>query len=261
MCLILVGIAARPGSRMLLLANRDEFHARAAAPAAPWEDDPGVVGGRDLVAGGSWLAVRGDGRFAAVTNLRNGLPQPAPRSRGELVSRFVRGGEDAASWLDALRGHIDDYAPFNLVLGDAAGAFAFDGTTRTVRGLEPGLHAISNGPIDRDWPKMRRIRAAVADALAHGAGDDDLLALLRDPEPAPDAQLPDTGFGLERERQLSPIFIAGTDYGTRASTLVEQGGDGALRLVELGFGAGGRASGRSAWHHRRGEGWRPGREG
>lgn len=255
MCLILVGIAARPSSRTLLLANRDEFHARAAAPAAPWDEAPDVLGGRDLVAGGSWLAVRVDGRFAAVTNLRNGLPRPAPRSRGALVSGFVLGEERAESWLDALRGRIDDYAPFNLVLGDATGVCAFDGSSGSARRLEPGLHAISNGPIDRDWPKMRRIREAVADALAHGADDDDLLALLRDPEPAPDAQLPDTGFGLERERQLSPIFIAGTDYGTRASTLVEQGDDGALRCIERRFAAAGRISSQSEWRSR-GSGWR-----
>lgn len=259
MCLILLAIHPRPGSRALLLANRDEFHARASAAAAPWAENPAVAGGRDLVAGGSWLAVRADGRFAAVTNLRNGLPRPAPRSRGELVSSFILGSEEPAAWLEALRARTGEYAPFNLVLGDASGAFAFDGGSRSARRLAPGLHAISNGPLDRDWPKMRRIRARAAAALAAGAGAGatELLALLRDPETAPDAQLPDTGFGLERERQLSPIFIAGRDYGTRASTLVDLREDGRIEFIELSYAPGGKPAGMAAWRFNGGS-WQPG---
>lgn len=247
MCLILVGVRARPGSRVLLLANRDEFHARAAAAAAPWQDDARILGGRDLVAGGSWLAVRDDGRFAAVTNLRQGAPRPAPRSRGALVADFVRADSDAAAWLDALRPQLPDYAPFNLVLGDASGVTVFDGSSGRAQRLQPGLHAISNGPLDHDWPKMRRIRSAASATLAAGAGDSELLALLRDPDAAPDADLPDTGINPERERLLSPIFIAGSHYGTRASTLLEQTDDGALRLIEQGFGPDAVETSRKVW--------------
>lgn len=259
MCLILVGVRARPGSRILLLANRDEFHARAADAMAPWSEDARVLGGRDLVAGGSWLAVRSDGRFAAVTNLRNGLPKPAPRSRGELVSGFVRGEESPQTWLDALLRRVDHYAPFNLVLGDASGLYAFDGGERSIRPLEPGLHTISNGPLDEDWPKRRRLRESVALELASGADDAALLALLRDPQHAPDDELPDTGFDLERERLLSPIFVAGTEYGTRASSFVEVREDGALRAMEQRFGPAGVPQGRSVWmlHSR---GWEYGPE-
>lgn len=256
MCLILAGVAARPHSRLLLLANRDEFHARASAAVAPWAEDPSVLGGRDLVAGGSWLAVRADGRFAAVTNLRNGPPVPAPRSRGALVSDFVLGDAPPEVWLDGLRGQIDQYAPFNLVLGDGSGFVAFDGSNASSQALAPGLHAISNGPIADDWPKMHRLRSRTAAALADGADDARLLALLRDREPAPDAELPDTGFGLERERQLSPIFIAGDGYGTRASTLVEQREDGSLRVVEHSFDAHGELSGSVAWESNGGR-WQP----
>lgn len=259
MCLILVGIDTRPGSRVLLLANRDEFRARASAAAAPWAEDAEVLGGRDLVAGGSWLAVRGSGRFAAVTNVRNGPPRPAPRSRGDLVREFVLGNAAAEDWLEALRPEVDQFAPFNLVLGDAAGVLAFDGGSRRVRRLGPGLHAISNGPLDQTWPKMRRIQTLARRALRTGnAGIPALLALLRDRQPAPDAQLPETGFGLERERALSPIFIAGEEYGTRASTLLEVGRAGAVELVEQRFGAAGHPAGRDHWRHPPGiGGWQP----
>lgn len=247
MCLILVGITARPDSRVLLLANRDEFHARAAAAAAPWEHDPRVVGGRDLVAGGSWLAVRADGGFAAVTNVRSGMPRPAPRSRGALVRDFVLGCATAREYLDALRPQVADFAPFNLILGDGSDVVVFEGGTGRSWSLGPGLHAISNGRLDAAWPKMRRSRQLMADALERKADNETLLALLRDDEIAPDDELPDTGFGLERERLLSPIFIRGEDYGTRASTLLEIRQDAQVDLIEARFGPNAVPSGRDHW--------------
>ena len=258
MCLILVGVDARPGSRVMLLANRDEQHARASAAAAPWNEDARVLGGRDLVAGGSWLAVRGDGRFAAVTNLRNlhnGPPPPAPRSRGELVRDFVCGEQSAERWLVALLVRMDQYAPFNLILGDAEGVRVLDGGSGVHRPLAAGLHAVSNGAVDDDWPKMQRIRALAADALGNGADPAALLALLGDNRQAPDDQLPDTGLDRERERLLSPIFIRGTGYGTRASTWLDIGGDGTIDLHEASFGPDAIHTGVARWRHVPDTGW------
>ena len=252
MCLILIGINPRPGSRVLLLANRDEFHARDSAPVAPWVEDGDVVGGRDLVAGGSWLAIRRDGGFAAVTNVRNGPPQPAPRTRGDLVRNYVLGTDSAADYLATLRPHIPLYAPFNLVLGDATGVVIFDGSSQETRRLEAGLHAVSNGPVDQPWPKMLRLKHLVADALAHVTPSESLLTLLGDRQVAADEQLPDTGFDLARERMLSPIFIDGngSGYGTRASTLLEINGDGQLDVIEVGFGPKAVPIGQRHWRYR-----------
>ena len=93
MCLILLALHAVPKRPWLLLGNRDEYHGRPSAPAAHWVDAPNVGGGRDLEAGGSWLAVTRDGRFAAVTNVRAGPPRRGRRSRGALVADFVRGAD------------------------------------------------------------------------------------------------------------------------------------------------------------------------
>lgn len=258
MCLILVGIHARPGQRLLLLANRDEFHARAAVAAAPWQENAAVVGGRDQVAGGSWLAVHGSGRFAAVTNLRNGPPKPTPRSRGDLVRDFVLGQVDAQTYLDELRPQMDQFAPFNLIVGAGDQVLVLDGSLRQIRQLTPGLHAISNGPLDQDWPKMRRIRTQVQTALERDVPTLELLKILRDGQQAPDAQLPDTGFGLEWERVLSSIFITGQDYGTRASTVLEQADDGRIDLIEQRFGPMASLQGRDHWQHSSADGtWRP----
>lgn len=258
MCLILVGIQARPGSRVLLLANRDEFHARASATAMPWREDLRVLGGRDLVAGGSWLAVRSDGRFAAVTNLRNGPPTAAPRSRGDLVHDFVLGEMPASDYLAGLLPLLAQFAPFNLIAGNAEGVFVLDGTTRSVRQLGAGLHAIGNGPLDREWPKARRLRMRTEALMDdHHTGDIELLSLLRDAAQAPDDELPDTGIDLKRERLLSPIFIDGEHYGTRASTVLEIDSEGAIRFFERSFAPAAIVRDESSWRATSTTAWQP----
>ena len=247
MCLILVGIDPRPGSRLLVLANRDENHARASAAAAPWAEDARVLGGRDLVAGGTWLAVRNDGRFAAITNVRCGPPKPAPRSRGKLVRDFVLGDMAAGDYLAALYTDTEQYSPFNLIVGDGESVVALDGVSRQRKVLGAGLHSISNGALADQWPKMQRIQQHAEVALARGVDRAALLALLRDPQVAADIDLPDTGFDLERERLLSSIFIQGESYGTRASTLVEVSSGGEVEVIERRFGPGASDLGQDAW--------------
>lgn len=239
MCLLLLALDAVPGRPVLLLGNRDEFHARASAAAAAWPDSPGVFGGRDLDAGGSWLALHESGRFAAVTNIRLLNAQRGPRSRGDLVRDFVAGTMTAAEQVQQLVRQIDDYAPFNLVLVDAVEAWCLESPSRRAQKLEPGVHLVSNGPLDAPWPKMQRLRQRFAQAVPHGADDETLLDLLLDQDQPDDAVLPDTGMGLERERFLAPIFIRGDAYGTRASTLAWRAPDGTAGLVERRFGPGG----------------------
>lgn len=250
MCLLLIAVDAVPRKPLLLLGNRDEFHARASAPAQPWREDAHVVGGRDLVAGGSWLALRDDGRFAAVTNLRTGVPATAPRSRGDLVRDFVLGEDTPASYLDALRAIVGDFGPFNLVVGDADDVFALGSSDRRVRALAAGVHVISNGPIGVHWPKTERLQRRFERLVAEhdgAVGDEPLLDLLRDETQPPDAALPDTGVGAALERVLAPIFIRGESYGTRAGTLVVRSADGGCALRERSFGPAGAAAGEVRW--------------
>ena len=255
MCILLVAIDCLPAWPLIVLANRDEFHARASASAQPWRDASDCVGGRDLVAGGSWLGQRNDGRFAAVTNLRSGLPAHAPRSRGALVSGFLLGTERAEDHVARVLATLDEYGPCNLVLADAGKVWLVDGTTATSRPLSRGIHVVSNGASAATWPKVQRLRERFAAAIAGGLPDDGrLFALLADTRQPPDDELPDTGVGIERERQLAPIFIRGEHYGTRASTLVLQHESGALSVRERSFNAGGIAGDDVAWECRGMEG-------
>ena len=237
MCLLLFALDAIPGRPWLLLGNRDEFHGRASAAAAVWDDTRDIVGGRDLVAGGSWLALSRQGRFAAVRNVRVGAAARAARSRGELVGAFVAGSATPAAYTQELSTRVADYGPFNLIVGDAHGAWGLSSTDATPWRLEAGVHVISNGPPAVWWPKARRLHARFSDALKDGTPDDaTLLDLLRDTTQPPDAELPHTGVSPNIERMLAPIFIRGEEYGTRASTLAYAMTNGDLVLHERRFG-------------------------
>ena len=251
MCLIAVAWRVHPRYELALIANRDESHARPAAPAGFDPDAADVYGGRDLQAGGSWLQVSTRGRLAAVTNVRTGLRAlAAPRSRGALVRDFVRGMATASDYVDALGAMAGDYAPYNLLAWDGrelwfASNHPFAGNPpRAAQTVAPGVHAMSNGAFDAPWPKSghatRALSAWLASPASHGEPDAaavaPLLAALGDTTPAPDASLPDTGVGLELERRLSPPFVRGREYGTRCSSIVLVARD-AITFLERRYGS------------------------
>lgn len=238
MCLIAFAWRAHPRYDLVVAANRDEFHARPTEAARPWPDAPHVLAGRDRSAGGTWCGVARDGRFAAVTNVREpDPPQPGQRSRGALVADYLTGGHSAAEYCDAVYPMRHDFGAFNLLVGDREALFYLGNRDeRGVMAVPPGVHAISNGVFGDVWPKTRRAGAALHEILSREAVDpDDLLALLADETPAAEGELPDTGVGSALERQLSPIFIRGRQYGTRAATAILRERQ-RLRFVERGFG-------------------------
>jgi uncharacterized protein with NRDE domain len=159
-------ILRRPGHAwpVLLAANRDELAGRPARPPGRhWPDRPYVVGGLDLEAGGSWLAVNDDGVVAAVLNRRGSLgPLPGKRSRGELVLDALDHADanQAALALAALEPSA--YRPFNLIVADAERGFwlrhAGDGAIRLLE-LPDGLSVIDAGELnDPTSARLARIR-------------------------------------------------------------------------------------------------------
>lgn len=246
MCLIALSWRSHPRYPLALIANRDESHARAAAAAGPDPETPDVYGGRDLVQGGGWLMVSTRGRLAAVTNVRAGLaPDAAPRSRGALVRGFVRGNASARDTLATVREQAPDYGRFNLVLWDGDElSFASNYPHYLESPIAAGMHAMSNGAFDAQWPKSGHATRALTawldspaseQAAPDAAALQPLFAALADTTPAPDAALPDTGVGLELERVLSPPFVRGERYGTRCSTIVLVGHE-SIVFVERRYG-------------------------
>jgi uncharacterized protein with NRDE domain len=250
MCLVLLALESHPDYFLIVAANRDEFYDRPTSPAAFWPDSPSVLGGRDLRAGGTWLGVDRRGRFAAVTNYRQGEREPtAPRSRGRLVSDFLTSDTDARAHIARIINDAALYNGFNLIAGDFRELYYFSNREGRARLLSPGVYGLSNHLLDTAWPKVSSAKRALEMLLA-GPGSElatDLLAILSDRSLPADDLLPSTGVGLEWERLLSSAFITSTEYGTRSSTVLLVARDGSVVFVEQTFGPGGKP-GRLARH-------------
>jgi uncharacterized protein with NRDE domain len=230
MCLLVLAWNTHPRFRLVIAANRDEFHERPSAPLAWWNDNARVLAGRDLRVGGTWMGAARSGRFGVVTNYRDLEPAPAPDapSRGELVTRFLLGSDSPREYLDELRGRASRYAGFSLLVGRARALHYFsnrDGLE--ARALAPGIYGLSNHLLDSPWPKLQRTRRRLAELVDRDLLEPDpLFAMLADREPANEDEIPDTGLPPDWERALSAPFVVHGRYGTRCSTLllVEQGG-------------------------------------
>ena len=245
MCLALIAFAAHPRYSLVLAANRDEFHARAAAPAAWW--DVGFLAGRDLKEGGTWLAVDRRGRFALLTNVREPLRRDAVApTRGTLVPQILVDAKTPAETLAALIAEGGRYNGFNVVAGDVSSVHWGSNRAPFTKALASGIYGVSNHLLDTPWPKVVRAKAALERWCIGGDNADDLapiFALLRDTQRSPDEDLPATGVPLDRERLLSSPFIVSPEYGTRCTTVVTVSRNGDMRFVERSFDPAGDATG------------------
>lgn len=238
MCTLLLALRAHPRYRLILAANRDEYYQRPTAPASFWSDAGELYGGRDLVHGGTWLGITTTGRIAALTNYRDpaDLVRHGP-SRGRLVSGFLKGSGRPEQFVDSVRRSGAHFGGYNLLMGEKDDLWCYSSRTEELLRIEPGIHGLSNHLLDTPWPKVVRGKDALSRALAGDTvAPEDLFDTLADTTRPPDADLPDTGVGLEFERLLSPIFIESERYGTRCSTVILVDNEGTGVFVERSFG-------------------------
>lgn len=238
MCILLLALRQHRRYRLILAANREEYYARPARAAAFWDDAPEVLAGRDLSAGGTWMGITRAGRFAAITNYRDAPSKHTGRpSRGRLVSGFLTGEETPATYLANVAERAPHYNGFSLIVGAGEDWRYYSNCEGQIRPLLPGLYGLSNHLLDTPWPKVNRGKQALAALLASEEKLDPqaLFAVLADRTVAADAELPDTGFGLERERGLSAQFVTMGDYGTRCSTVVLVDREGNVDFIERTF--------------------------
>lgn len=233
MCVLALAWRAHPRWRLVLAANRDELHARPAAPLDRWAEADQVLGGRDLASGGTWLGVSEAGRLAVVTNLHVGLPpDPAAPSRGLLLNDLLLQADAEARLAPQT---LAAFNPFNLIaIADDRASFVSNRPEPEVRPLSPGIYGLSNATLDTPWPKTERLKGEVAAWLQRDAAEpDDLLAALAHDRPDGEVKGPaDT-----------PAFIRNPVYGTRCSTVVVVDQAGAGTIVERRFDADARISG------------------
>src|SRR5438067_386421 len=209
MCLIVVGWQAHKDYPLIVAANRDEFHARPAAPAAFWRDQPGILAGRDLEAMGTWMGVSRSGRFAAVTNYRGAREPAAEESRGVLVRRFLAATTSAAAYMAELAARAQRYSGFNLLACDREELWWISNRDGAPRRLDPGYHALGNLLLDS--PDVQPIKQRIAET-----------------PPAVEALF----------SALTPAKIVNPQYGTRCSTVLLDG-DKEVRYAERSFAADG----------------------
>lgn len=243
MCLVLFAFDPDSHHPLVVAANRDEFYARPARAAHYWDDRPALLAGRDLSAGGTWLGVSRNGRFATVTNFAEEGPSEAPLSRGLLTEGFLSATTDAHAFAHGL--HTGAYRGFNLLLFDGQ-RLVYTSNRGHTEDLAPGVYGLANAELGATWPKVVRGRQALAAEVAGTPDPDRLIELLADRTVPPDRELPKRGRPLELERRVASCFIAGDDYGTRASTAVVIGRR-RVTFVEQEYFARGRPGGRATF--------------
>lgn len=220
MCLILFAYQKHPEFPLILIANRDEYYARPTRDAH-WWDDAEIFAGRDLEAGGTWLGVNRQGHVAAVTNVREpGGMRAGKKSRGDLTRDYLAAAGQPEDYLQQLVRHDQDFAGFNLLLGNPAGLWFYSNRDHGIRPVEPGVYGISNGSFDEPWPKLSTGKDELKSLISGDIDTIELMEILTDHQIAQDHELPSTGVPLDFERLLSSRFIRSPEYGTRACSVV-----------------------------------------
>jgi uncharacterized protein with NRDE domain len=238
MCLLLFAYQSHPDYQLVLAANRDEFYDRPTRAAAFWDDAPDILAGRDLKAGGTWMGITKTGRFAVITNYREaGLTKENAPSRGDLVKDFLRGDSRPHDYLKTVQEKGQTYNGFNLIIGDVNDLFYYSNRNENIHDIEPGVHGLSNCLLNTPWPKTSQGTFKLQTTLdqKEAFSPEDIFAILADRSTPSDAELPDTGIGLEWERLLSPMFITSDIYGTRCSSILLWKHTGEVTFIERTF--------------------------
>ena len=236
MCLIAFAWQAHPGYSLIVGANRDEWHDRPAEPAH-WWPRRGILAGRDLEAGGTWLGVTRSGRFGAITNFRDPSDRKsiAP-SRGALVIDYLQSGLTPRDFLTQLLPLAHRYNGFNLLLSDNHSMCYFGSRASLIQDVSPGVHGLSNHLLDEPWPKVNQSKSdldAILQAkMPENARQMAIYDFLSDAALADDEYLPDTAVGLDWERRLSPALIVSEKYGTRCSSTLAISHEGRMCFEE-----------------------------
>jgi len=238
MCTILFAWQTDATQPFLAAANRDEFHHRP-TQAAHWQGD--VFCGVDLRAGGTWMGIHRQGRFAAVTNFREPAFAAGEKSRGNLAMSFLTSTSTPQAFCQQLAKTQAQYGPFNLLVSDGSTLWYMSNRGAEPRALAPGFYGLSNGLINAPWPK---VTAGVSALREHFYADDaQLFALLKNTQQPADETLPNTGVGIEMERVVAPLFIQAGEYGTRSSAVVRLNAAGEWSMAEQNWDPEGNASG------------------
>jgi uncharacterized protein with NRDE domain len=239
MCSILFAYQQHPKYPLIVVANRDEFYQRPTKPAHWWEEHPEMLAGKDILGEGSWFGVSKLGRFAALTNYRDGvaLKANAP-TRGKLVTDYLTQEVDGVDFLNGIAENAALYNGYNLLTFDGKELLHYSNVNNQITRVTPGVHGVSNALLNSDWPKINKGKAALEKLIRSGADDfgvEEAFQMMLDKKRAADEDLPSTGVPLEWERLLSSLYIQSDNYGTRCSTVLLWDNDGQMYFEERSY--------------------------
>lgn len=237
MCLIAFSYKQHPRYDLIFAANRDEFYERPTREARFWDDHPGVLAGKDLKAGGTWMGINRTGKFSALTNYRDlRMRKEDPPSRGHLVLQFLILADGSEEYLQKVDQTAGEYNGFNLLAGTVESLMYYSNKSRKIISLEQGLYGLSNHLLDTPWPKVEEAKQELSELIQQDEIEEQaLFDILKNDTPAPDSALPDTGIPREVERAVSSIFIKTENYGTRCSTILFIDKEGLVTFEERRF--------------------------
>lgn len=217
MCLIVLAHQLNADYPLVMAANRDEFRHRP-TQNMHWWPNVELLAGKDLEAGGTWLALHRNGRWAAVTNFRKTPSQHSTSftTRGQLVVDFLSQKKSAMAFANALK--MEQFAGFNLLLWDNHElVFCSNEESSQPQVLAAGLYGLSNGRLDSNWPKVQQVKKVLRRSLHEPPRHQALQQMMQNRAIVEDQRLPKTGLSMDWERRLSACFIDAPEYayGTR----------------------------------------------
>ena len=231
MCTLAFAYKVHPDYPMIFIGNRDEFYNRLTKNAEMWN---GILSGIDLEKGGTWTGISQSGRMAFLTNYRDfSMHVENPESRGFLTRDFLTGNSHPEEYLKQLALQKSKYNPYNLVVGNIENLYYYSNISEEIVRLIPGIYGLSNALLDVPWPKVKRIKTELSEAINSSTIDvESLFKILENNALAMDGELPNTGIDFELEKSLSSIFIALETYGTRHETVITIHRSGQVEFYE-----------------------------
>jgi len=230
-------LKAFPGS-LILAANRDEYYERPTKNMHWWESEA-ILAGKDLQAGGTWLAVSNDGRFAVLTNFKELANGNEPlKSRGELVSNYITSkGVSSKEYLENIRER--NYAGFNLLLGDKEGIHCISNRSEGIEKLKSGIHSLGNLLLNSQTKKSIKIKSQFKELLQTNPNEEMLLEFMRE-DSGDLSNLDLSGFKETEHEEIPYRFIKSNYYGTRNTTIITINEKGEYKVSEQNYSENGK---------------------
>jgi uncharacterized protein with NRDE domain len=235
MCLVAFSWKNHSEYPLIISANRDEFFDRPTEALHQW--DSGIIAGKDLRGGGTWMGIHPNGKWALLTNYRDfKRPQRGEISRGKLVQNFLEREESPKEYVQHIYKNKNRYEGFNLLVSDGEELFYLNNYEENFREIQPGIYGLSNGLINDPWPKVELAKAQLTHAISEGISDEKLLTILKSTETHPIEILPKTGAAEAMEIGLSAQLIRiPPNYGTVSASAMLRNNQGKTTITERIF--------------------------